>query len=268
MTLVEVMLGAFVFMLCSIGVLTALLQSRRLTEVDIAQATATTIATGYMEQLKSMDMSALGNGYDTTSATSVPLLSNSYNVPTVYPQPDVGVAGSLSTGDPLKTTPGTPPSSITSSPATNATGPVLSAWLEPSGYVDNLKSFDMTKNLMAVQVDTSDGSLGATGPSDTGTEQYSTWAVLWPNANNVPATSMGTSSATIKNPSPTTTTPGVKDLHMNVWLWVVDLTDYSVVCSAKVFEITLVYTWQVRDGGVVRYYRNSLRSIRSDVPTY
>lgn len=56
-------------------------------------------------------------------------------------------------------------------------------------------------------------------------------------------------------------------LSLNVWVWVKDLTGTAAnVTNAK--AITMIYTYELKDGGRVRYVRNSIRSIRSVVPTY
>ncbi|MDQ8186901.1 prepilin-type N-terminal cleavage/methylation domain-containing protein [Pelagicoccus sp. SDUM812002] len=53
-TLVEVMVGTVIFTIASVGVLSGLLQARKMTEGSIYVATATTVAQGYVEQLKNM----------------------------------------------------------------------------------------------------------------------------------------------------------------------------------------------------------------------
>lgn len=58
-TLVEVMIAALIFSIVGFGTLTGLIQSRRLTEGSIYLATATTVAQGYIEQMKNMEFSLL-----------------------------------------------------------------------------------------------------------------------------------------------------------------------------------------------------------------
>ncbi len=58
-TLVEVMMGTMIFAIAGVGVLTGLLQARKMTEGSIYVATATTVAQGYIEQIKNMEFNLL-----------------------------------------------------------------------------------------------------------------------------------------------------------------------------------------------------------------
>ncbi len=60
MSLLEVMSGMAILSMVSLGILAALLQSRRLTEGSIYQNTAVTAAQGYIEQMKNMEFDELG----------------------------------------------------------------------------------------------------------------------------------------------------------------------------------------------------------------
>jgi len=56
-------------------------------------------------------------------------------------------------------------------------------------------------------------------------------------------------------------------LNLNIWLWVQDLTGTATdVTNSK--AITMIYTYQFRDGGRVRSFRGSIRTIRSVVPSF
>lgn len=252
-TLAEVVVAMGILAILLLGVLAILTQSRRTTDESIYQGTATTIATGYMEQLRSMDLAFLCN-YDTNGNAQ---LTASYSIPTLYPQPDVN---SEATPDPLSTTPGTPPALSSITPGTT-----------PNGLVDNLKSFDMAKSIGAANVGVQDTSNTSTAGGTTSTATVvtarSTWPALWPNARNYPTASTGSTTGGAVNPTPTTTTPGVTDLHLNLWVWVRDLTG-ATPKAQKVYGITLYYTWQYRDGAKVRYAMNTLHAIRSSVPTF
>jgi len=264
LTIVEVVMALAVLGLLLGGILRSILQSRRLTEGSIYQGMATTVANGYMEQLKAMDIGLVAN-FDSSVAGSSPSLSTSYSIPTIYPQPD---AGSQAVPDPLWTTPGNPPSGTPQAPGVSAGLTSYNTWLSPTGYVDNLKNFDMTKNLLDANSDVANDSQDSSAGSVASVTDLSTWPTVWPVANNYPSRAYGTTdTAGVVNPSPTTLTPGLKDLHMNLWVWVTNLTANDPKAS-KVFAITLVYTWQVRDGGTVRYQRSSLSTIRCDVPSY
>jgi type II secretory pathway pseudopilin PulG len=57
------------------------------------------------------------------------------------------------------------------------------------------------------------------------------------------------------------------DLNLNLWIWVNDLTGTATnVQRAK--SITIIYTWQFRDGNRIRSYRDTVRTIRSVVPSF
>lgn len=58
-TLIEVMVGAVIFTITGVGVLSGLLQARKMTEGSIYVATATTVAQGYIEQIKNMEFNLL-----------------------------------------------------------------------------------------------------------------------------------------------------------------------------------------------------------------
>ena len=99
----------------------------------------------------------------------------------------------------------------------------------PTGAVDNLQSFDM---------DSRNGSLATT------------WSASWPSANNYP-----------------TSTPNRTDLRMNFWVQITDLTPSSTP-KCKAYGMLIVYTWQYNDGGRLRFFRDSVRSVRSAVQTF
>ena len=72
-----------------------------------------------------------------------------------------------------------------------------------------------------------------------------------------------TKNITIRNPAvnPNDT------ISINLWIWVQDLTGVAAnVTNAK--AITIIYTYRFRDGGRIRDFRGSIRSIRSVVPTF
>lgn len=58
-SLVEVMVASVILTVVGFGTLTGLLQSRRMTEGSIYASTATTVAQGYIEQIKSIDFNFL-----------------------------------------------------------------------------------------------------------------------------------------------------------------------------------------------------------------
>lgn len=72
-----------------------------------------------------------------------------------------------------------------------------------------------------------------------------------------------TKTIAIKNPA---VNPN-DNLNITIWVWVQDLTDLSAnVGGSK--AVTMIYTYQFRDGGRLRSIRSSLRTIRSVVPSF
>jgi len=117
MTLVEVMIAAMVMTILMGGILTTIIQTRRLTEGSIVQNSANTILQGYIEQMKNM-------AFDTDLVCSPVSAPNPYVAGTSLSVPcarDETVAGQ----DPIYLSAGTPPSSLP------AIGTV------PPGAVDN-----------------------------------------------------------------------------------------------------------------------------------
>lgn len=72
-----------------------------------------------------------------------------------------------------------------------------------------------------------------------------------------------TKTIAIKNPA---VNPN-DNLNLTIWVWVQDLTDIpNNVGGSK--AVTMIYTYQFRDGGRLRSIRGSLRTIRSVVPSF
>jgi Tfp pilus assembly protein PilV len=233
MTLVEVMFAMGIFSLLMLGILRAFLQTRRLTEGSIYQETAQTIVTGYIEQLKTTPINYIKNSPGSSPAN----IGTSFAIQTLYDN---------LTNDYLWTTTGTPPALSTITPGTT-----------PAGVVDNLRSFDMSTSTTTTNVT----GLGAftNGPSPLA------WSTIWPGANNYPATiAAGTTPSTTPYDY-STRVPDNSDLHLNLWVWVQDL---SVAGSANnVYGITVIYTFQFVEGGRRRYQMGEVRTIRSNALT-
>jgi type II secretory pathway pseudopilin PulG len=124
----------------------------------------------------------------------------------------------------------------TTDPLATSTGtpPALSSLtpgVTPSGLgiVDNLKSIP-AQSVTA-------------GPSVT-------WSTAWPGAQNYP-----------------TGTAGRNDLHLNLWVWISDLTG-TTAGSKPMYGITVIYTWQYQNGARTSYIMGTVRAIRSLVPTF
>jgi len=60
-----------------------------------------------------------------------------------------------------------------------------------------------------------------------------------------------------------------EQINLVVWIWVQDLTDISATSYVGPSKaVTMIYTYQFRDGGRLKSIRNSLRTIRSVVPSF
>ncbi len=112
----------------------------------------------------------------------------------------------------------------------------LTPGVTPSGVVDNLKDF----------------------PDNSGLQGAATaWSTTWSGAQNYP-----TPSSLVQT---STAYPG--DLHLNMWVWVQDLSG-TTSNAAEVYGITVIYTWQYKDGAKIRYLMGAVRSVRSAVPSF
>ncbi len=229
MTLVEVLFALGIFSMLMLGILRAFLQTRRLTEGSVFQNTAETIVSGYLEQLKTTPIIYIKN----SPGDSPPNIGTSFPVQTSYDN---------LTNDYLWTTTGTPPALSTITPGTT-----------PSGVVDNLKSYDMS----TASTTTTVLGLGAFITGSTPTP----WSTIWPNARNYPATITNGSTPAGPNYDYSTRIPDNNDLHLNLWVWVQDLSLSGTV--DKVFGITIIYTYQIVDGGRRRYQMGEVQAIRS-----
>ena len=227
MTLVEVMFAAGVLTIAAGGLLATFMQSRRLTEGSVYQNSALIIVQGYVEQIKNMDLAQMLGSTGNDSNGNPIMATGSYTIPVYYDK---------NTPDSIQTSTGTPPTVSAVNNGVTPTG---------IGITDNLKTFDMAKDLDAVDQSNTDDQFYAV------TSQV-TWASVWPGALNYP-------SSTLR--------AGKNDLHINIWVWV---KDESVAAhrSAKIYSITLIYTWAYTDGGRTKYVTDMVRTMRSAVPTH
>lgn len=144
------------------------------------------------------------------------------------------------TSDPIYPSSGTPPKINTLTPG------VTPANTAGTVYVDNLKDFPM---------------YGANSSgSNLNTGAATTWNAVWPGATTFP-----TASASIPSSN-----AYVNDLHLNIWFWVSDMSANSngAVAPTGAYAVTVIYTWQVNDGGRVRYFDDEVHMIISSVGTY
>ena len=107
----------------------------------------------------------------------------------------------------------------------------------PTGAVDNLKDIPADPTRRGAQT---------------------TWAKVWPNA----------STSTLAVNAPNSVTPYWNDTHVNIWVWVTDLTSVYTTSSEKCYGITFIYTWSFWDGYKFNYYMGSTRTAHAAVPTY
>lgn len=152
MTLIEVVVALSVFALLLTGILSVLLQTRRLSSASVAQNCALIIIQGYIEQIKNLPLSDFVHASD-TDPISNPQLTTSFDLPTLKDPSNTSIV--------LSTT----PSTVAASTLTGGTPGTT-----PTGVVDNLETFDLDST---------------TNPGTT------TWASVWPGASNYPTTTPG-----------------------------------------------------------------------------
>jgi prepilin-type N-terminal cleavage/methylation domain-containing protein len=71
------------------------------------------------------------------------------------------------------------------------------------------------------------------------------WSSIWPGAIQLPGTN-----------------PKSNDLHLNIWVWVSDLSNPGSNVQGA-YGITIIYTWQLNDGFGTKYFMGTLHAIRS-----
>jgi len=112
----ELMVGMFVFTLLSIGVTTAVIQVRRLAQINMMRTAATTVAQGYVEQIMSMNSSDVEAASEFWVTGRPPLPTESTNSTTTN-------ASAVETSDPLYVSPlGTAPAGSGMIPRTDKPG--------------------------------------------------------------------------------------------------------------------------------------------------
>jgi Tfp pilus assembly protein PilV len=136
------------------------------------------------------------------------------------------------------------------------------------GYIEQMKNMDYGSVALSPS---SSPSTPVTVPTvldeatpDPLTVSWGTPPTTLPAVGTTPTGAVDNSKAiAMKNPAvnPSDT------LNLNIWLWVQDLTGSATdVTNSK--SITMIYTYDFRDGGRVRSYRGSIRTIRSVVPSF
>ena len=214
------------------GIAASLIQSRRLTEGSVAQANAQAAVESYMEQMENMLLTDL----------TCPFKNDGTQLADAQGNPTFGALGMI----PTRKTNAVQPDDVLvwSNPAaipllSNVTPGVTPTTTFP-GVVDNLKEIPST-------------------PNNPG--QLTTWATLWPTANN--ATPAGAPPLATPNPS-------TNNLHMDIWVWVTDLSQPNAATgpgnkngnAQTVYAITVIYMWRNSSG---EYFIGTLHSIRSSL---
>jgi len=97
-TLMELMIGMFVFTLLALGVTAGVLQSRRLAQLNVLRNTAWTVAQGYMEQIMSINPADI-------EAASEPWVTNRPPLPTEAVNALLTNTTAIEVSDPLYTSP-------------------------------------------------------------------------------------------------------------------------------------------------------------------
>jgi type II secretory pathway pseudopilin PulG len=244
MTLIEVIIAMLVFGLLLGGILDLQIQSRRITEGGLYQNAALTVVQGYLEQLKKIDLPTLLNSTSKDSVGNIlPYTAGAYAIPLIRGNP----AGSGATSDPFVVTPLT---LLQSPPALSTITPGTTQTFVPAVY-DNLRNFDMAKDLTATNVNSTD---------TTATTGQLLWTTAWPNAINYPPY---TNTPYIGNNN-VSANCGATDLKLNMWIWIQNLTGASAN-TANVYGIIIIYTYQYYDGHQIHYFMGTIRTMRSSV---
>ncbi|MBP9913187.1 MAG: prepilin-type N-terminal cleavage/methylation domain-containing protein [Opitutaceae bacterium] len=136
------------------------------------------------------------------------------------------------------------------------------------GYIEQIKSMEFSQvNISPASTPTIPVTIATVLDQDTPdalTLSVGTPPTSMPAIGVVPTGAVNNLKVVDINNTPTNTKD---DLNMTLWIWVQDLTGVSAnVSNAK--AITLIYTWQFKDGTRTRTYRSSVRTVRSLVPSY
>lgn len=199
LSLVEVMFATGILTMICLGVLQAMLQSRRMTEGSVRQASVASLVQGYMEQIKALKYAAdAQNDLPSSPAASPGSTAADWNA---YTSGEFGVV------------------------------PVLEA-----------KNALQEKTYIYL----------AYGPAPTTSNTSSLPTDVSKHSERVDIDNMSSDR---------------DDTVLDMWVWVNDLVDTSRPNVQKCKKIVIVYQYTVRDGGRVRYFTDSMRSIRSIVPT-
>lgn len=208
LTLVEVLVASGLLSMVVVGVLAALVQSRRLTEGSIYHNAALTVVQGYLEQIKEADFANVPyyNGSTLYASNSndpiagVTSQNRAKAIKTLLNNTDVDTLDETNgetISDFLLISSGNPPSLSS----------VVAGGTAPSGVEDNLKLIDVNQ-----------------------------------------------------------TDSKADDLRLRLWVWVQDASA-PTHDATQLRAITIIYHWAMNDGRNTRWFKGSVRALRSAVPT-
>lgn len=199
LSLIEVVFATGLLTMVCLGVLQAMLQSRRMTEGSVRQASVASLVQGYMEQIKALKYAGdASNDLPSSPTTSPGSTAADWNA---YTSGEFGVVPTLEAKDAKQQT----------------TTIYLAAGNAPTTSSTASLPTNVSKHTETVDID-----------------------------------------------NMTTTTD---DTVLDMWVWINDLTDTTRPNVQKCKQIVIVYQYTVRDGGRTRYFTDSMRAVRSIVPT-
>jgi Tfp pilus assembly protein PilV len=199
LSLVEVVFATGILTMVCLGVLQAMLQSRRMTEGSVRQASVNSLVQGYMEQIKALKYAAdASNDLPSSPATSPGTSAADWNN---YTSGEFGIPPTLT--------------------AKNALQETTTIYLASGNAPETSSTASLPTNVSK-------------------------------HSERVDIDNMSSDR---------------DDTVLDMWVWINDLTDTTRPNVQKCKKITIVYQYTVRDGGRIRYFTDSMRAIRSIVPT-
>jgi hypothetical protein len=142
------------------------------------------------------------------------------------------------------------------------------------GYLEQIKNMDFSLVPLSPVAGTSmTGTYATTVANQIQTEldDIPTYdiLVLSPLPRLNPSTlTPGTVPATVYDNVKTFTVTRANDLRIHVWVWVEDMTPASATATQQVKGLTIIYMTEFTEGKNVHYEIDSLRTFRSQVPTF
>jgi Tfp pilus assembly protein PilV len=135
------------------------------------------------------------------------------------------------------------------------------------GYIEQMKNMEYDQVTLSPASGVSTASIPTLldeSTPDPLTVSSGTPPTTLPALGTTPTGAANNSRAIDINNTPSNTND---DLNLTLWIWVQDLTG-SATNVQRAKAITVIYTWQFRDGNRIRSYRDTVRTIRSVVPSF